>query len=71
MESGDCSFLIKTHVLRFVCIHVEANNDCYNYYYFTPFEFFASVLAGGFPWQSKWQQASSDLQNSSKYPRLF
>ena len=36
------------------------------YYYFTPLEFFTSVLADGFSLEFGWQQVSSNLQDSSQ-----
>ena len=37
------------------------------YYYFTPWEFFTSALADGFPVEFEWQQVSKNSQNSSQY----
>ena len=35
--------------------------------FFTPLEFFTSVLADGFSLEFEWQQVSSSLQDSSPY----
>ena len=35
--------------------------------WFTPWEFFTSVLADGFSLESEWQEISSSLQDSSQY----
>ena len=38
----------------------------YFVHYFTPLEFFISVLADGFSQEFEWQQVSSSLQDSSQ-----
>ena len=39
----------------------------YNHYYFTPWEFFTSVLADGLSLKFEWQQVSLFLRDSSQY----
>ena len=39
----------------------------YYYYYFTPWEFFTSALADGFPLEFEWHQVFSSLLDSSQY----
>ena len=45
----------------------EWDAQTHYYYYFTPWEFFPSVIADCFPLEFEWQQISSSLQDSSQY----
>ena len=59
--------VLQLHSFSLLVLLILKWKACYPYnYFFYSLEFFTSALVDGFSMESKWQQVSSSLQDSSQ-----